>query len=75
MYKRKVTQSDKTNRKFKPKLVGIDSFIHIGKYKYLTIRQILDRDVQYIAWCINKELIIPSQEIKNILKDTKIIKK
>lgn len=75
MYKRKVNKETKTYKKFTPKLVGIDSFIHIGKYKYLTIRQILDRDSQYIIWCIDKGLITPNQEVKNIIADMKKDKK
>lgn len=75
MYKRKVSTDNKKQIKIKAKILGINSLIHFGKYQYLTIQQILDRDKQYIIWCIDKNLMIPNQELKNIISDMKIIKK
>lgn len=73
MYKRKVNNQEKKYKKFRAHRADVQDLMKFGKYKYLTIGQIIDRNPQYIVWCIEKEFIIPSIEIIDILISRKEI--
>ena len=36
----------------KPKLLGLDDVIDFGKYKGVTIREVVEKDWQYIEWAV-----------------------
>lgn len=74
MYKRKVTQEIKKDIKIQAINVTLNSLMKFGKYKYLTINQIIDRDAQYIVWCLNKNTIIPNKGIIDLLTNKGLIK-
>jgi hypothetical protein len=74
MYKRKVNK-DKSYKKFNPIRVNMDTMLSFGKYKYLTIRQIVFKKPKYILWLLEQELIIPKDyEIIRVLVDNELLK-
>lgn len=75
MYKRKVTKEIKKYSKRLATKASMDTILNFGKYKYLEIRQVINRNPQYIFWCLEEELIIPTDyEMVRILIDNELLK-
>ncbi len=72
MYKRKVSTQPKFTKCNYP-IIGLYTTLKFGKYKYLTIKQVLDKDNKYILWCIDNFVFKPNHQLVTELIDRQLI--
>lgn len=59
--------------KQKRRLNSLNDIFIVGKYKHNSILMVIYNNPQYIDWCIEKKIIVPSQDIKDELRKSKFL--